>query len=162
MTAELTDVMRLLARIEATGEATAEKVDRFGADFRDEKISAQASRSGIHHRLDEQGRQISRLETTLAVTGEVNAQLRDRIAALEGEAKALATLNHRLAGVEQRLDAATPTLREYTEFRLRAEGAGWMGKKLWWIGGGVIAAAAWLYAAWDRVLEILRWIFKAG
>ena len=68
--------MRALGRVE-------EGVSRIRQDFQDEKHNAQESRAVIHRRLDEQAKQIGHLDTTVAISGEVDAQLRDQIAALK-------------------------------------------------------------------------------
>jgi len=82
--ADLNEVMRALGRLEATGEATKEVIEDLREDFHSEKESARTSRNSIHRRLDEQTEQIGHLETTVAISGQVDAQLRDRLAALEG------------------------------------------------------------------------------
>jgi hypothetical protein len=74
--ASLTDVMLALGKLQ-------EGVDRVRIDFQEEKRSAHESRAVIHRRLDEQGDQIGHLETTVAIRGEVDAQLRDQITALK-------------------------------------------------------------------------------
>jgi len=81
--ADLNDIMRALGRMEATGEGTKAVIEQLREDFQDEKDSARQSRKIIHQRLDEQNGQISHLETTVAISGQVDAQLRDRLTALE-------------------------------------------------------------------------------
>lgn len=66
------DIMRILGRVE-------EGVKRIREDFQEEKENAHESRTVIHRRLDEQTEKISHLETTVAVSGKVDAQLRDQL-----------------------------------------------------------------------------------
>ena len=81
--ADLNEVMRALGRLEATGEATKEVVEDLREDFHSEKEAARSSRKIIHQRLDEQNGQISHLETTVAISGQIDAQLRDELAELK-------------------------------------------------------------------------------
>src|SRR4051812_32398317 len=66
------DIMRILGRVE-------EGVKRIREDFQEEKESAHESRTVIHRRLDEQTEKIAHLETTVAISGNVDAQLRDQL-----------------------------------------------------------------------------------
>lgn len=52
-------------------------------DLREEKRNAHEHRAVIHKRIDEQSQQISHLETTVAIRGEIDAQLRDQIMELK-------------------------------------------------------------------------------
>ena len=81
--ADLNEVMRALGRLEATGEATKAAVEDLRKDFHSEKESARSSRNIIHRRLDEQTEQIGHLETTVAISGQIDAQLRDELAELK-------------------------------------------------------------------------------
>src|SRR5262245_29296364 len=60
-------------------------IDRIHADMSEERDHAHDSRTTIHKRLDEQAQQISHLETTVAIRGQVEAQLRDQIASITAE-----------------------------------------------------------------------------
>lgn len=70
------DIMLALGKLQAG-------VDRLRADFQDEKQMAHESRSVIHQRLDNQVQQIAHMETTIAVSGEIDAQVRGEIQALK-------------------------------------------------------------------------------
>lgn len=70
------DIMLALGKLQ-TG------VDRLRADFQDEKTMAHESRSVIHQRLDNQAQQIAHMETTIAVSGQIDAQVRGEIQALK-------------------------------------------------------------------------------
>lgn len=52
-------------------------------DVSDEKDNAHESRSVIHRRLDEQAKQIAHFETTVAISGAVDAQIREEIKSLK-------------------------------------------------------------------------------
>lgn len=77
------DVMLMLGEIKATVQGTKEEVGNLRDDVRIDNEAAQKSRTAMHARLDSQSEQISHLETTVAISGEVDAQLRDRLIALE-------------------------------------------------------------------------------
>lgn len=77
------DILRALGRVEGRLAGIEESVARLRDDFSDEKDHAHESRSVIHSRLDDQAKQISRLDTTVAISGGVDAQLRDQMKSLE-------------------------------------------------------------------------------
>jgi hypothetical protein len=52
-------------------------------DFQDEKGMAHESRAVIHQRLDNQALQIAHMETTIAVSGQIDAQERGEIQSLK-------------------------------------------------------------------------------
>jgi hypothetical protein len=70
------DIMLALGKLQ-------EGVDRLRVDFQDEKVIAHESRAVIHQRLDNQALQIAQMETTLAVRGQIDAQVRGEIQALK-------------------------------------------------------------------------------
>lgn len=76
MTTSNDDILRALGRVE-------EGVRRLQEDFRDEKQAAHDSRAAIHSRLDEQVDRINRLDTTVAVSGQLDAQIRGEVQALK-------------------------------------------------------------------------------
>ncbi len=82
------DIMRFLGKIEAKLEATNENLSLLRGDFSDEKDHAHESRAVIHRRLDEQQQQVAKLETTVAISGQVDAQMRDQLAGLSETVKA--------------------------------------------------------------------------
>lgn len=73
--ASLNDVLLALGRVQ-------EGVDRLTAAVAEDRSNARESRATIHSRLDEQAEQMARLETTVAVAGQVDAQMRDEVKAL--------------------------------------------------------------------------------
>jgi ferritin-like protein len=74
------DIMRILGRVE-------EGVKRIREDFQEEKQNAHDSRAVIHKRLDDQTEKIAHLETSVAISGKVDAQLRDELAELRKAVK---------------------------------------------------------------------------
>jgi hypothetical protein len=77
------DILRALGRVEGRLLGIEESVSLLREDVSDEKDNAHESRTVIHRRLDEQAKQISHLDTTVAITGGVDAQIREEIKSLK-------------------------------------------------------------------------------
>ncbi|MBX4901669.1 DUF1515 domain-containing protein [Rhizobium bangladeshense] len=77
------DIVRALGKVEGRLAGIEENVSRLRDEVSDEKDNAHESRSVIHRRLDEQGKQIGHFETTVAISGAVDAQIREEIKALK-------------------------------------------------------------------------------
>lgn len=121
------DIMRVLGRLE-------EGVSRLREDFQQEKESAHESRAVIHRRLDEHGQNVSKLETTVAISGQVDAQLRDKITSLD----------------KQITENVTPSIEEWK--RIKTMGLGM--SSLLVIAG--VSAASITAIAWDWFLALMR------
>lgn len=124
------DIMRVLGRLE-------EGVSRIREDFSEEKESAHESRSVIHRRLDEHAQTVAKLETTVAISGQVEAQLRDQIAALEER-------------VKKHHAEVSPTIEEWK----RIKTLGWGVSSLLVIAG--VSAASIAAVAWDWFIAVVR------
>jgi hypothetical protein len=124
------EIMRSLGRLE-------EGVERIRDDFQEEKESAHESRAVIHKRLDEHAKQMAKTDETIAISGLVDAQLRDQIKALEETVKR----NH---------DEVVPSLSEWR--RIKILGAGFGGILLL-LGISVGAIVTW---ASDTASSIVR------
>jgi hypothetical protein len=70
-------------------------------------------------------------------------------AAIDGVKEQISHMDRRIYVVETKVTSITPVTQDFQNLRLKAEGAGWLGRSLWQIGGWVIGAAASLYAAWQ-------------
>ncbi|WP_434713008.1 DUF1515 domain-containing protein [Rhizobium sp. YTUHZ045] len=77
------DIMRALGRVEGRLTGIEENVSLLRNEVSDEKENAHESRSVIHKRLDEQAKQIAHLDTTVAISGGVDATLREEIKSLK-------------------------------------------------------------------------------
>lgn len=75
---------------------------------------------------------------------------------LNDQEKVIALIDHRLLKIEEAVAGQTLTLGQYQAMKLKAEGAGWLGKKLMWVGSIVLGAAGWIYASWDRIYQLLK------
>lgn len=91
------DIMHALGRVE-------EGVRRIREDFQEEKENAHDSRAVIHKRLDEQARQIHLLDMTVAVSSNVDGQIREEIKNLTKT-------------VEENHEATKPTLEEWKQMK---------------------------------------------
>lgn len=101
--------MRALGRVEEAIAGIRESISHLREDFGDEKDHAHESRAVIHRRLDEQTSQIGKLETTVAISGQVDAQLRDQISDLRET-------------VNSNQEAVAPAIEEWN--RMKALGVG--------------------------------------
>jgi len=77
---------------------------------------------------------------------------------LNDQDKDLALIKYRIGQVEVSVKGHQTAMDEIDKMRVQAMGAGWLGKKLIWIGGGLVSVAAWLYSASDNVLAFLKWL----
>ncbi|ASR06907.1 DUF1515 domain-containing protein [Rhizobium leguminosarum bv. viciae] len=103
------DIIHAIGKLEGSLSGIHDSVAQLRKDVGDEKANAHESRSVIHRRLDEQAKQIAHLDTTVAITGGVDAQIREEIKSL----KETVNKNH---------DAVTPALDEWK--RLKTLGMG--------------------------------------
>jgi len=77
------DILRALGRVEGRLAGIEENVSHLRKEVGDEKTNAHESRAVIHKRLDEQARQIAHLDTTVAISGGVDDQIREEIKTLK-------------------------------------------------------------------------------
>lgn len=87
---------------------------------------------------------------TQAAQGEQSSKARAKMYDAIDEIKGLVQdIDFRLGNLEKRVADITPETEEFTQWRYRAQGAGMLGRGLWWIGGMVLSAAAGMVAAWQ-------------
>lgn len=68
----------------------------------------------------------------------------------------LIRVEERMKRVEEQIAESKPTLSDYRTWKTRVEAAGWMGRRLWILGGALITFAIWLYSSWDKIIHWLR------
>jgi len=100
----LHEIMRTLGRME-------EGLDRIREDFQEEKESAHESRAVIHRRLDDHAKQMAKTDETIAIAGQVDAQIRNEVIAL----KETVAKNHK---------EVEPALSEWRRIKLLGAGVG--------------------------------------
>lgn len=105
------DIIRALGKLEGAIDGMGESIKQLREDFSDEKEHAHESRATIHQRLDEQQRQISRLDTTVAISGEIDGQLRDQIAGLREK-------------IGKNHEEVEPALKEWNRIKILGAGFG--------------------------------------
>ena len=76
---------------------------------------------------------------------------------LEQHSVVLITIEHRVNAVEKSVDSAAPTLKEYSEYRAKAIGAGTLGRFLWRAGAWLIVAAAGAYSLRHDISAWWHW-----
>jgi hypothetical protein len=94
----------------------------------------------IHRRLDEQAKQISHLDTTVAISGGVDAQIREEIKALKET-------------VEKNHSAVTPALEEWRRMKTLGYGISGLIAFAGLTIGGMIA-----YASDGAVAALRHWL----
>ena len=68
----------------------------------------------------------------------------------------LIRLDERTKKVEDQVADSKPTISDYLTWKSRADAAGWLGKRLWIIGGSLTGVAIWIYSSWDKITHWLR------
>ena len=130
----LDEVITLLKQ---NNEQTHQQMEDMKALMRDEAKNSRVSRAAIHRRMDEQNEQINHLEKTVAIAGQVDAQTRDRIAALE-------------LSLKDSNDAAQPFIEDMKRM-----------KALGWTISGLIALAGLTFGAiLAYANDVARALFK--
>lgn len=101
-------------------------------------------------RFDEIGRRMSE-------DRQDSAESRRRIySKLEQQSAILKDVDSRVLKLERSMDAAAPTLAEYSDIKAQVRGAGRLGKMLWGLGGFVLAIAVTLANTWSSVSAYLH------
>ncbi|OBY08340.1 DUF1515 domain-containing protein [Rhizobium leguminosarum bv. trifolii] len=134
------DILRALGRVEGRLTGIEESVTLLREDVSDEKDNAHQSRSVIHRRLDEQAKQISHLDTTVAISGGVDAQIREEIKALKET-------------VEKNHSAVTPALEEWRRMKTLGYGISGLIAFAGLTIGGMVA-----YASDGAVAALRHWL----
>ncbi len=113
-----------------------------------ERKESHESRAGIHRRLDEMNGAISRLDTTAALSGQVDVNVRDEIESLKD------TFTSEISALKAKIDNnITPTINEWK--RIRALGLGVVGIVAL---GGVSFGAAIMWAGDAVRYWLLHWL----
>lgn len=118
----LHEIMRTLGRVE-------EGLDRIREDFQEEKENAHESRAVIHRRLDDHTKQMAKTDETIAIAGQVDAQIRDQVIALQ-------------ATVKQNHEKVEPALSEWRRIKILGSGVGGLILLLGISAGAVITWAS--------------------
>lgn len=98
------DILRALGRVEGRLSGIEHSVSHLRDELSDEKDNAHESSSVIHRRLDKQAKKIAHLDTTMAISGGVDATLREEIKSLTKT-------------VEKNHEAVAPTLEEWKKMK---------------------------------------------
>lgn len=104
--------------------------------------------------MDEGFREV---RSILASQQETASESRRRLyAKLEEMSGEVLALKSRVDAVERSIEASGPTLAEVRQYQLQVQGAGRLGRFLWWAGGGLLTAAFALYSWRQVIAEFLR------
>ncbi len=115
----------------------------------------------IVNRLETFDARFNRIEDRIHASDLQSSDSRRRVhEKLDAQNIVMHTMDGRLTVVEQSVASAAPSLREYAELKAKAAGAGWLGAKLWRLGGWVIGAAAILYGLRDDISAWWHWLIQ--
>lgn len=131
------DILRALGRVEGRLTGIEENVSLLREEVSDEKQNAHESRSVIHRRLDDQGKQISHLDTTMVISGAVDATLREEIKTLKDT-------------VEKNHVATQPALEDWKRLKTLGVGISGLIALAGLTIGGMVAYASDGAVAWLR------------
>ncbi|MBY3445508.1 MULTISPECIES: DUF1515 domain-containing protein [Rhizobium] len=134
------DILRALGRVEGRLTGIEDSVSHLRDELSDEKDNAHESRSVIHRRLDEQAKKIAHLDTTMAISGGVDATLREEIKSLTKT-------------VEKNHEAVAPTLEEWKKMKTLGYGISGLIAFAGLTIGGIIA-----YASDGAVAALRHWL----
>lgn len=70
----------------------------------------------------------------------------------------LAVLDQKFMRLEESVNGQALTLAEYQTLKIKAEGAGWLGRKLWLVGGFILTIAGGIYTSWNAIFSVLKWL----
>lgn len=62
----------------------------------------------------------------------------------ERQSETLLKIEHRLEKVETWMTNSEPSIKEFRDLRMKAQGAGWLGRWLWLLAGASIGAVAYM------------------
>lgn len=108
-------------------------VEQLRDDFAEEREASRQNRAGVHRRLDEVNDRLARMDTTAALSGQVDAQVRSELDALNAK-----------------VTAQQPTIDEWQ--RMRAIGLGIVGL----IATGGLSIGAMLAWGGDTLSNLIR------
>lgn len=131
------DILHAIGKLEGSLTGINDSVAQLRKDVSDEKNHAHQSRSVIHQRLDEQAKQIAHLDTTMALSGGVDATLREEIKNLRET-------------VDKNHAAVQPTLEEWKRMKTIGYGISGLIAFAGLTVGGVVAYASDGAAAWVK------------
>ncbi|MDK4726460.1 DUF1515 domain-containing protein [Rhizobium phaseoli] len=134
------DILRALGRVEGRLTGIEENVALLRQEMSDEKANAHDSRAVIHKRLDEQARQIARLDTRVAISGGADAQIRAEIGTLKET-------------VEKNQETVGPALEEWKRMKSIGYGISGLIAFAGLTTGGIVA-----YASDGAVAAFRHWL----
>ena len=65
-------------------------------------------------------------------------------------------IENRVDRLEHAITTMSPTVAEFLSYQAQVQGAGRLGKFLWWIGGMVLGAAVALASGWGYVIRFFK------
>lgn len=65
-------------------------------------------------------------------------------------------IENRVDRLEHAITTMSPTVAEFLSYQAQVQGAGRLGKFLWWVGGMVLGAAVALASGWGYVIRLFK------
>lgn len=65
-------------------------------------------------------------------------------------------IENRVERLEHAITTMSPTVAEFLTYKAQVQGAGRLGKFLWWIGGMILGAAVALASGWEYVIRFFK------
>lgn len=111
----------------------------------------------ILSKFDEIHRQINEVRRDGAERGRhLHEKIEATNANLSSVKAEVVSLTGKVDGMDGSITAMTPTVREFNSMKDKADGAGKLGRALWWLGGVLIGAAFWLSSSWANFATWFR------
>lgn len=95
--------------------------------------------------------QLTRSVTDMEVSS--SQSRKDLYEKVESVNRTVAESNQRLANLEKSMSDAQPDLQKFRELRHQATGAGKMGKAVYFVGGGLVAAGTWVLSHFGGIIK---------
>lgn len=100
---------------------------------------------------------LKNIDETMRAERQSSALSRQRVYdKLEQTDDKMGKIENRVERLEHAITTMSPTVAEFLTYKAQVQGAGRLGKFLWWIGGMVLGAAVALASGWEYVIRFFK------
>lgn len=118
-----------------------------------EELADMAGGSAVLLILD----RLKNIDETMRAERQSSALSRQRMYdKLEQTDDKMGKIENRVERLEHAITTMSPTVAEFLTYKAQVQGAGRLGKFLWWIGGMVLGAAVALASGWEYVIRFFK------
>ena len=97
---------------------------------------------------------LKNIDETMRAERQSSALSRQRVyAKLEQTDDKIDKIKNRVERLEHAITTMSPTVAEFLAYKAQVQGAGKLGKFLWWLGGILLSAAAALATQWHNIVS---------